>query len=226
MKLKFETQRAHGLFSSYFDDELYSYAAAYYESRNSYRQIYVVSGVTEVLEAVEASNRNRSLYQPLQRLATEDFYEPNDDARIVNKIKPFFTARIFVFMRQRTNPEDFQFLSASDDRANIQRPEYLQTGQIAYTIDSYAGNLKLVFKAAVDAPIRIGLSAPLVHDKEDWNKHVPYWIDYTSFKINGKVIFNAIQPVWRDKSYRHDMKANAGDEITLEMEWLPHRSDE
>ncbi|MBQ3443953.1 MAG: hypothetical protein IJG33_12005, partial [Selenomonadaceae bacterium] len=68
LKAVFESSRTFGLFTSYFDEELYHYAASYYDThvfaRN--RPLCAIVGFTRVLEDVEISQRNRSQYQDMK----------------------------------------------------------------------------------------------------------------------------------------------------------------
>ena len=74
LKAAFESRRTYGLFNMYFDNELYYYAAAYYNStlfgRNNY--LNSVLGVAMVLEDVEISQRNRPPYHDVERFINED----------------------------------------------------------------------------------------------------------------------------------------------------------
>ena len=92
-------------------------------------------------------------------------------------------------------------------------------------IQSYAGELKIVAKVSVPGQIRLGLLGLDVRQPDDKKKRVPYWIDYTKLTVNGQMIFDTLTPVWHNKPYRHTMDVEANEEITIEVEWLPHRSD-
>lgn len=78
-KAAFESARTYGLFRMYFDEELYRYAAEYYEKQTLGRIRYIngVVGVTKVLEDVEISNRNRPLYRDMKRFLEKDFSPVN-----------------------------------------------------------------------------------------------------------------------------------------------------
>ena len=92
-------------------------------------------------------------------------------------------------------------------------------------IQSYVGKLKIVAKAVVDGQIRLELLGLDIRDKDDKTKRVRYWIDYTALTVNGKTIFDKLTPAWHNRPYRHNIDAKAGKEITIEVDWLPHRSD-
>ena len=88
-----------------------------------------------------------------------------------------------------------------------------------------AGKLEFVAKANVDGQIRLLLKGINILDAEDKTKRIPYWIDYNNLTINGRTIFDTVTPAWHDIAYNHDVNVKAGEEIKIQIEWLPHRSD-
>ena len=143
---------------------------------------------------------------------------------IDNKFLPFITSRVDIQLKPK-GEGDFQIVSTSDDKAEILKPAWFNKDGIGYQIQSYAGNMTIAAKATADGQINLNLRGLNVKDAKDESKRVPYWIDYTKLSVNDKVIFDATTPVWHDKPYRHNFDVKAGDEITLKVEWLPHRND-
>ena len=228
LKATFESSKTYGLFTSYFDEELYRRAAIYYDTHvfGRTRPMYAVCGVAKVLEDVEISQRYYQPYQDMKRFIEQDFcpvYVNDSAEQIIRKFAPYITARTDV--KLMTDKGDFKILSVSDDKANVTKPNWFQNGGIGYMITSYVGKLKFVAKAAADGQIQLRLRGIDMRNPKDSTKKIPYWIDYTKLTVNGKTIFDKLTPVWHDKPYRHDMDAKAGKEITFEVEWLPHRSD-
>ncbi len=145
------------------------------------------------------------------------------DSEIVNKFNRYFTARMDI--KLETQEQDvFQILSAFDERTAVWKPDWLQKDGIGYQIQSYAGNLELVAKAAIDGKLTILLRGLDVKNA-DKSARLPYWIDYTKFCVNEKVVFDTLTPAWHDKPYKYNLIAKADDEIKIQIEWLPHRSD-
>ncbi|MBR4642106.1 MAG: glycosyltransferase family 2 protein [Selenomonadaceae bacterium] len=148
----------------------------------------------------------------------------NYSSGIVNKFKQYFTARLDI--KLITDAGDFQIVSVSDDKAKVKNPDWLQKGGIGYVIQSYTGKLEIVAKATVSGKFKLKLRGMAVSDSEDKTKRIPYWIDYTKLTVNDQVIFDSLTSAWHDKPYLYNMnKVNAGDEIKIQVEWLPHRSD-
>ena len=144
---------------------------------------------------------------------------------ILNKFKRYLMARLDIKLITE-DTGDFQIVSVSDDKAKVKNPDWLQKGGIGYVIQSYAGKLKIIAKATVSGKFKLKLRGMAVSDSEDKSKRIPYWIDYTKLTVNDQVIFDSLTSAWHDKPYLYNMKkVNAGDEIKIQVEWLPHRSD-
>ena len=143
----------------------------------------------------------------------------SDDVKELLEFKRKFTARIDVKLVPKDAGGDLKILSVSD-KAKVLKPEWLNKDGVAYLIRSYSGNVKLVAKTEADGQIRVELRGLNVQHPADKNKSIRYWIYYTSLKINGKAVFNEITPARYGKAYMHDMDVKAGEEITIEIEWL------
>ena len=147
----------------------------------------------------------------------------NSSLELTDKFKAFFTARIDI--RLMSTEGDFQIQAVSDDKAKVSQPSWLQGNAIGYMISSFAGSLKFVAKATVSGQISLNLRSMDVREPADKSKRIPYWIDYTKLVVNNKTIFNKLTPTWHDKPFRYNINAKRGEEIKIEIEWLPHRYD-
>ena len=243
----FEASRTYRLFTKYFDEELYRYAANYYETHDSFtneRRIYAVVGVTRVLEDVEISQRNFPLYLNMKRFLEQDLHPANNDnaaqtvdkaenapqiknekdaAQVLDKFSRYFTARVDI--KLMTTQGDFKIVYVSDNGAKVYKPAWLQKGGIGHQIQSYAGKLEIVAKSGVDGRIRLNLKGLDIRNPENKSKRIPYWIGYTKLIVNDEVIFDTLTPAWHDKQYSCVLDVKANDEIKIQVEWLPHRSD-
>ena len=228
LKATFESSKTFGLFTTYFDEELYRYAADYYDTHvfGRYRPMYSVVGVTKALEDVEISQRNQPLYRDMQRFLEQDFarISADDNAEIVRKFKGYFTARIDVNLLPTTQGE-LQILSMSDRKATSFKASWLPQSQSGYFIHSYAGNLEIVAKPSTDGQLFLYLRGTDTRKPDDKSKRLPCWIDYTKLLVNEKVIFDELTPTWHDKPFIHKIDVKADEAIKIEVEWLPHRSD-
>ena len=139
------------------------------------------------------------------------------------EFRRYFTARIDIKLMSATG--DFQIISISDDKAQVWKPGWLQAGGIGYQIQSRVGKLEIVAKATTDGKLRLWLRGLDVRTPEDFSKLIPYWIDYTNLVINGSTILDKVTPVWHNRPYYHEMNVKAGEELTIQAEWLPHKND-
>lgn len=230
LKAAFDSGKSYTLFNTYFSGELYNDAASHYGKNiknpvERIRRLYPVLGIVKVLEDMEISNAHRPFCQSVRHFIEEDFCEINDDAQIINKFSNYFTARIDLKLITGIAGDVFQILSVSDNRAVVTRPEWLQKGGVGYVIRSYAGQLTIVAKTAISGKMQISLLGRDIRDKEDKSKRIPYWIDYTRMTINGKIVLGKIHPAWHDEPCRRTVDVNMDEEITIQVEWLPHRSN-
>ena len=221
----FDSSKTYGLFTSHFDAELYQHAASYYENNvfGRTRPMYAVLGVTRVIEDVEISRRNRSPYDGMKHLLEEDFATIHKATQINPKFRIYLTARIDI--KLMTTAGDFEISSLSDDKATVGKPAWFNKGGTGYQIQSYYVNLSFVAKAAVNGKVQLLLRGVDIRKPDDKDKRVPYWIDYTKLTVNGETVFDELTPTWHNSPYRHDIDAKAGEEIKIQVEWLPHRSD-
>ena len=148
-----------------------------------------------------------------------------DNAKLLNSLKSYITARIDIEFVPESAEGDFQILSISDNRADVAKPEWLQKDIIGYVIQSYAGKMEIFAKATVNGQLTLKLKGIDVRDRKDKSKRIPHWIDYTKLTVNTKKVFDKLKPVWHDKPYRYNMTVKAFQKMVIKLEWLPHRSD-
>lgn len=232
LKATFDSSKTYGLFTTYFDAELYHYAADFYENHfYGVHHMYSILGVTRVLEDVEISQRNHPQYQDMKRFLEQDFATIHDNeekkilSELLSKFSPYLTARVDVRFFPKDEQGDFQILSCSDGRAKIKKPEWLNKDDVSYMITSYIGNLELVAKAMADGKILINLWTLPYYDPEDKSKKMIYWIDYTKLIVNEETVFDTVTPAWHGKAYNYNLNVKANEEVKIQVEWLPHRSD-
>ena len=148
-----------------------------------------------------------------------------DNAKLIEKFKTYFTARVDLKLFSKTSSGEFKIVSVSDNKAAVWKPNWLQKGGIGYQINSYNGNMEIVAKADTNGRIVLDLLGLDIRDPKDKSKRIPYWIDYTKLAVNGKIIFNKLTPVWHDKPYTYRIDVKANEKIKIQVEWLPHRDD-
>ena len=172
--------------------------------------------------------RRFSLQEAVKSDDFDKFKELMPDATI-----DYFREQRTEFIRHRTARIDIKFLTTeggfqvvniSDDKATVQKPDWLQKDGVGYQIQSCVEKLELVAKSAVDGKIVVWLRGISVPDPADKSKRIPYWIDYTKLTINGKTIFDTRTPVWLLKPYTYNIDTKADEEIKIQLEWQPHNN--
>ena len=144
--------------------------------------------------------------------------------RVIDKFNRYFTARIDVKLIS-DGESDLQIISVSDGNAKVNKADWLSGNESGWFIQSYCGKLEIIAKANVDGQIQFVLKGIDMRNPDDKSKRVPYWVDYKKFTVNDNKIFNKLIPAWHDKPFRYKMDVKADEEIKIEVEWLPHRSD-
>ena len=139
---------------------------------------------------------------------------------------PFITARVDILLISNgASAAYFQFTHVSDLGCKVSKPEWFQKAGCGYVLHSYAGKLALCFVPQAGGQITLYLRGMYIRDPVEESVRVPYWIDYTSLHVNGNAVFSSPQPAWHDKPYRHSFDVSEGEEVSVRITWLPHRSD-
>lgn len=146
-----------------------------------------------------------------------------DIQAIFSAFKPHLTAR--VDLRFMSTKGDFQIISISDDKADIDKPQWLQKSGIGYVIYFSSSELTLIARSTVDGNINLSLKSMDIRDPKNKSKRIAYYIDYTELNINDNAIFSDLTPAWHDKPYNYVIKAKANENIKVKIAWLPHKSD-
>ena len=180
---------------------------------------------------VDMYNKKRKTYETENMMIDgyvnslkDDISSGDTRSEIIQRFQTFLTARVAIKLIGQNAP-DLQVLSLSDDQANVSQPGWWQEGGTGYVITSYRGELEIHLKSGTDGELLVLLTGLDIREPNDNTKRIPYWIDYTGLSINGVTVFDNIHPAWHDKRYDHTLNVKAGEEITLRLSWLPHRSD-
>lgn len=91
-------------------------------------------------------------------------------------------------------------------------------GNQGYVIQRHDGAKNIKLKALKNVDIDIILRGP---DKRDENNQfVPVWVKYTSLTVNGEKILPESTDVWHNKPFIYILKALAGEEYKVHVEWI------
>ena len=143
---------------------------------------------------------------------------------IDKKFLPYLTSRLDVKLGSKEQGE-LQIVSVSDDNAAVEKATWLPKTETGYFIQSYVGKIEIVTKPTAEGQITLDLKGVDIRRAGKKSKRIPYWIDFTKLVVNGKVIFDKLTPAWHNAPYSYTIDVKAGEEVKIQAEWLPHRSD-
>ena len=147
----------------------------------------------------------------------------NDDVHQISDFMPYCVTRVDIKLISKNNKSNFEILSVSDDKAKVTKPNWIQKSGIGYVIYSYIGSLKFIAKASIDGQIKLNLRGLSIINPEN-KKRIHNWVDYTKLSVNGQTIFDTLTSVWHDEPYLCNIDAKANEEITVEVECIPHKT--
>ena len=231
LKAAFDSISFRKLFAMSFDEEIYCFAKQSYEKTNLYpmRECYSTLAIGIVIEDILVSENTRHP-APLQNLdyfIQNNCYQPVDNCNQVNileKFKDYLTARIDIKFKGNEK-SDIEITDISDPTAKLLRPIRLQREGTCTVIESYAGSLDIRLKTKTEGELTIDLKSRFVWGENKDTDRIPYWIDYHLCKINDAVEFTEIRPAWHDQPICFSRLMTSEEELSLHLEWSPHRSD-
>lgn len=128
-------------------------------------------------------------------------------------------ARIDVVL---TGKENKLSISLSDKEALVTSPSWLQKNGVGYVIRSYKKYIKIVLEAVGNGNLEIKLKGPYVLNTDGTTKNLPYWIDYTSFKVDDVEHLKEVCVVWHDRPWRFRKKVLGNSKLNVDISWRPH----
>ena len=172
----------------------------------------------------KAADKQKVLIAELQTALDNEKKIHSDDAELIRKFSDYFTSRIDLRLVPNSKGK-LQIVSLSDEKATVKKAGWLPKNESGYFIQSYAGKMEIIAKPTADGQINLDLRGLDVRNPEDRSKKIPYWIDYTKLTVNGEVLFDELTPVWHNKPFRYKLDVKADEEIKIQVEWQPHRSN-
>ena len=185
------------------------------------------SGKSSEVQAAQVSKKldeQNSLISELRVALDNEKKIHNRDVELISRFKNHLTARFDVKLNS-LEQGDLQIVSISDSDATLRKATWLPKTETGYFIQSYVGKMEIVAKPTASGQIILDLRGIDVRRPDNKSKRIPFWIDYTKLVVNGEVIFDEVKPAWHNEPYNYALEVKAGDEIKIQAEWLPHRSD-
>ena len=137
-------------------------------------------------------------------------------------LRPFVTARIDI-KNAGEEGNNIEILSCCP-AAEIAAPDWYKKAGIGYMIHSEQGNLEMKFRCVGSGELQILLRG--IFAKDSSGNHIPWWIRYTRFLVNGKPAFSGARAVWHDQPFRFQKKVKNGEEISVSVSWEPCNAGE
>ena len=131
----------------------------------------------------------------------------------------YFTARVDI----KNGPEagnDIVLLENSDPDAKVTRPKWFQSKGSGCILEAQKGKVSVTFRCIGSGTLQIALRSRDVRNTQ--GKRIPFWMDYTSFRVNGEEQLTGVRPIWHDAPMKLERQVQDGEVVTLYLEWAPH----
>ena len=115
---------------------------------------------------------------------------------------------------------DLEWISISDPGAQLTKPAWFGKNGNGYVLQSDKGRLDFRILCKGSGQLEITLRG--IFRKDESGKTIPFWIDYTSFAVNGKFLFNERKCAWHDKPHKFKIPVSDGDVIECTAVWEEH----
>lgn len=114
-----------------------------------------------------------------------------------------------------------EIIEISDEGASIDAPAWIcdDKGE-GKVVKSVAGKLELLVHCKGKGELRISLRGQDVKDGS--GKRVPFWIDYTTFEVNGASIISGTVSAWHDRPFVYKREVKNGELVALSFSWHSH----
>ena len=114
-----------------------------------------------------------------------------------------------------------EILETSDESISIDAPAWIcdDRGE-GKVVKSTAGKLELLVCCKGKGELRISLRGQDVKDGS--GKRVPFWIDYTTFEVNGESVISGTVSAWHDQPFVYEREVKNGELVALSFSWHSH----
>lgn len=224
----FSSKTFKDLFLKYYPVEVYEKAEKYSKEHAYYplQQMYPIIAIVKVLHDIEISRaaHSDSIYREMNNF----IFSPStreDTAykgRLLKQTMDFFeTARIDL-KNSGTAQNSLQVVLSDTNGLDSCPAWYTNQSGVGHMVTSSAGSITLNLLCQGDGTLDIFLRGLDKRRLNDYKQRLPLWIDYTTFVINGKAVFDSTMPVWHDKPFHYSQKVEDGEKLTITLKWQPH----
>ena len=101
-----------------------------------------------------------------------------------------------------------------------EKPAWFSKNGQGAVLESTSGQMSFVCQCVGDGTLRFDLRGRCIRDAE--KKTLPYYVDFTSFTIDGKEILPKKTSVWHDAPFKYERPVKDGEIVTVTAKWQPH----
>ena len=181
--------------------------------------------IVKVLNEISFNRQNNmdSISQWFDSFLDKPYVERQMSLDVTQMLRRFNTARIDLKNRG-TAQNSIEIEEVSDLNSKIDAPQWFSDDKgIGHVIESSANKLDLKIRCIKTGTLSIRLRGVNAKDKD--NNNFPIYIDFTSFKINSKTIFDDNHLACLDDFYEYKMDVNDSDVLDVHIEWIPFNDD-
>lgn len=116
---------------------------------------------------------------------------------------------------------DLEILKISDLNAREEMPAWFRdkTG-VGHVVKADSGRLDLYLLCVGKGKLRIRLRGQDVKDSD--GVRIPFWIDYTSFIVDGEPMLEGTRAAWHDRPIEASRQVEDGQVVSLSLTWHSH----
>lgn len=210
----FNAPEFKNLITRHFHCAIYNHALTHSRTARYFplREMYSVLCSGLVLRAL-FGNVNDDLYDWFVSL-----YKPGGES-ITEFLTRLFTARIDIKLSGAPDAQ-FHVVTPFDNNTYARMPAWFQTDGFGIVVESTTMHLDLEIVPNIDGQITFYLRGTDVRD--DNNRRIPCWIDYTGFDFNDNIVFDTLNPVWHDRALVYTFDVTHDTPIRIHLSWQPH----
>lgn len=112
-------------------------------------------------------------------------------------------------------------VTPSDRGVLMSKPSWFQKNGVGYVITSYKKSIKLRLETFGEAELQINLKGVYILNPKE-KTPIPYWVDYTSLKVDGTEFLKETCTQWHNKPYILSRKVSGKKVLNVEISWQPH----
>ena len=141
---------------------------------------------------------------------------------------------IFAVRKEKVSARiDFTTLSTDTDKSlfevyvdgaktpNKQADWMTKLGMQGYIVQKEGNETDIIIKSLSDTDINVVLRGPDRRDEN--NKVIENWVDYTSFSVDGEEILSTPAAVWHNKPFKYVLDIKAEKEYKVHIEWQKYK---